>query len=202
MLLEHEGKAPQIHPSAYVAPGATVCGDVILGPNTCVLWGAVIAAEGGRVEIGSSCVVMEQAVIRGTRRFPVRVGPHTLVGPHAYLTGCTVEENVLLATGSAVFNGARIGARAEVRIHGVVHVRTVLPPDSVVPIGWVAVGDPASILPSQQHDEIWAIQEPLDFPRTVFGLERAPAGQTIMPEMMNRYTRALQRHREDRTLPG
>jgi hypothetical protein len=69
-----------------------------------------------------------------------------------------------------------------------------------VPIGWVAVGDPAEILPPEQHDEIWAIQEPLDFPRTVFGLERAPAGETIMPELTRRYAGALGQHRHDRLL--
>jgi hypothetical protein len=112
------------------------------------------------------------------------------------LTGCTVQDNAFLATGATVFNGARIGARSEVRINGVVHLGTVLPADAVVPIGWIAVGDPAEILPPENHDRIWAIQEPLDFPRTVFGLERAPAAETIMPELTRRYSKALGRHRQ------
>jgi hypothetical protein len=67
-----------------------------------------------------------------------------------------------------------------------------------VPIGWVAVGDPASILPADRHDEIWAIQQPLDFPKTVFGVDRPPEGETIMTRVMPRYARALARHRNDR----
>lgn len=177
-----------------------MCGDVTIGEESRVLFGAVLVAEGGPVEIGASCIVMEHAVIRGTAQHPARIGDHVLVGPHAHLTGCTVEDSVFVATGAAVFNGARLGTRSEVRIHGVVHLRTVLPPDAVVPIGWVAVGDPAEILPPNAHDRIWSIQRPLDFPRTVFGLERAPAGQTIMPELTGRYARALGHHRDDREL--
>ena len=200
MLLEHQGKRPRIDESAYVAPTAVVCGEVTIGPGSRVLFGAVVVAEGGPVEVGTSCIVMENAVVRGTARHPTRIGDHVLVGPHAHLTGCTVEASAFIATGASVFNGARVGTRAEVRINGVVHLRTVLPADATVPIGWVAVGDPAEILPPNEHDRIWAIQQPLDFPRTVFGLERAPAGETIMPEMTRRYGRALARHRDDRIL--
>jgi carbonic anhydrase/acetyltransferase-like protein (isoleucine patch superfamily) len=200
MLLEHEGKRPRLHESAYVAPTATVCGDVTVGPESRVLFGAILAAEGGPVVIGSHCIIMETAIIRGTRRHPVTLGDHVLVGPRAYLSGCTVEDSVFLAAGTTIFNGARIGTRAEVRINGVVHIKTVLPPDAVVPIGWVAVGDPAEILPPEGHERIWAIQEPLDFPRTVFGLERAPAGESVMPELTRRYARALSAHRADHVL--
>lgn len=200
MLLEHRGKTPHIHPSAYIAPTATICGDVSIGENSRILFGVTIVAEGGPVEIGANCIIMENAVIRGTPGFPARLGNGILVGPHAYLTGCVVEESAFLATGSTVFNGAHIGTKAEVRINGVVHIKTKLPSGSTVPIGWVAVGDPAQIFPPNEHDHIWAIQEPLNFPRTVFGLERAPDGETIMPELTTRYARALGKHFEDKLL--
>ncbi len=115
MVLEHRGKHPTIHDSAYIAPTAVVCGDVTIGEHSRVLFGAVIVAEGGPVAIGSYCIIMENAVVRGTPRHPTRLGNHILVGPHAHLTGCTVDDNAFLATGTAIFNGARIGARAEVR---------------------------------------------------------------------------------------
>lgn len=119
------------------------------------------------------------------------------MGPRSYLTGCTVEDEVFLATGSTVFNGARLGTRSEVRINGTVHLLTELPPDSTVPIGWVAVGDPPGILPPGQHDEIWARQEPLNFPREVFGLERPGPGVSKMPRLAEKYTRYLARHDDD-----
>jgi carbonic anhydrase/acetyltransferase-like protein (isoleucine patch superfamily)/enamine deaminase RidA (YjgF/YER057c/UK114 family) len=189
---------PRIDGSAYVAPTATVCGAVTIGADCRILFGAVLVAEGGRVEIGARSIVMENAVIRGSARHPLRVGASVLVGPRAYLSGCDVADHVFLAAGATVFNAASLGPRAEVRINGVVHLRTRLPADAVVPIGWVAVGDPAAILPPDQHEQIWAVQAPLDFPRTVFGLPRPSSGETIMPELTRRYGAALDRHRDDR----
>lgn len=158
MLLEHEGKRPRVHETAYVAPTAVICGDVVIGENTRVLFGAVVTAEGGSIEIGSQCIIMESAVIRATPRHPTRIANHVLVGPRACLSGCTVEDDAFLASGVTVFNRARIGARAEVRVNGVVHLKTVLPAAAIVPIGWIAVGDPVSILPPQEHDRIWTIR--------------------------------------------
>lgn len=197
MLLEHLGKRPNIHESAYVAPTAVVCGDVTVGEHCRILFGAVLAAEGGSVVVGHHCIIMEHAVVRGSGRHAVTIGNHVVVGPHCYLTGCTLEDHVFIATGATIFNGARVGTRAEVRIGGLVHLKTALPPDAVVPIGWIAVGDPAKILPPKDHESIWAIQEPLDLPGTIFGLKRAPEGETIMPELTQRWGRALGRHKSD-----
>ncbi len=197
MIIEHAGATPSIDPRAWVAPSATVSGDVTIAAETRVLFGAVITADGGPVEIGPNCVVMENAVLRGVPSFPLRIGESVLVGPRAYLSGCTIADEVFLATGATVFNGARIGYRAEVRVNGTVHLLSDLPPNSVVPMGWVAVGDPVEILPPERHEDIWAIQEPLDFPKTIFGVERSP---DMMGEIMQRYTNGLRTHFDDRVV--
>lgn len=197
MLIEHLGHRPAVHPTAYVAPNAVVSGDVHIGAGSRILFGATLTAEGGCVRIGTECIVMEGALIRGTRRHPTTVGDHVLVGPRAYLSGCTVRPEVFLATGTTVFNGALIEARAEVRINGVVHVNTHVPEDAMVPIGWIAVGDPAEILPPDAHDRIWAIQEGLDFPGTVFGIPGPAPGASLMKELTRRYARALGKHQDD-----
>jgi len=200
MIIEHEGKSPRIHKGAYIAPNATISGDVTIGENSCVLFGAVVTADGGPIEIGHSCIIMENAVIRGTKRHPTRIGDNVLIGPRAYLTGCTIEDAVFIATGGTVFNGAVIETRSEVRINGVVHLMTKLPPDTTVPIGWIAVGDPPGIFPPEKHDEIWAKQQPLNFPKEIFGVERPGKGQSKMPEVARRYARALARHRTDKII--
>ncbi len=199
MLIEHRGARPVVDESAYVAPNAVVCGDVVIGPDCSVLFGAVIAADGGAVQIGSGCVVMENAVVRGTPNHAARLGSRVLVGPHAHLTGCSIGDDVFLATGVAVFNGAEIGPRTEVRVNGVVHVKSVVPPDTTVPIGWVAVGVPAQLFAPEEHDSIWDVQREMDFPGTVFGVSRdAPQGETI-----RRYAIALRdRHSGDELLEG
>lgn len=196
MILRVRGRQPKISSSAYVAPTAVIRGDVTVGDRAAILFGAVITTEGGPVEIGNDCVIMEQAVLRGTPRSPLVVGDRTLVGPHSHLTGCHIESDCFIATGSSVFNGAYLEMGTEVRINGVVHVNTRLSASSVVPIGWVAVGNPAEILPANEHERIWAIQKTLDFPGTVFQVDRSvPKG-----ERTRRYAKAFQRQRDDETL--
>jgi carbonic anhydrase/acetyltransferase-like protein (isoleucine patch superfamily) len=119
------------------------------------------------------------------------------VGPHAHLNGATVDDEVFLATGVSVFPGARIGHGSEVRINAVVHVNSALAPGTTVPIGWIAVGDPAELFPPERHDELWAIQERMDFPRTVFGMPREEA---TMERVARRYSESFGRHRGDRVL--
>ncbi len=145
---------------------------------------------------------MPNAVVLASRHAPVTIGNHVLIGPRAYLSWCTIEDDIFLATGSCVLNKAVIGARAEVRINGVVHIRTRIPAEATVPIGWVAVDNPAEILSPDQHERIWAIQRTLGFAKTVWGLDPAPPGETIMPQAMQRYAKALQWHREDAAADG
>ncbi|MGA5064615.1 hypothetical protein ACPB9E_12670 [Streptomyces exfoliatus] len=71
MFVTHEGRSPSVHPTAYVAPTATLCGDVRVGAGCRVLFGAVLTAVGGPVELGEGGIVMENAVLRGTRRDPL-----------------------------------------------------------------------------------------------------------------------------------
>jgi carbonic anhydrase/acetyltransferase-like protein (isoleucine patch superfamily) len=198
MQFEHLGARPRIHPDAVIAPSAVISGDVTIGAGCQVLHGAVLTAEGGPVILGEHVIVMENAVIRATSVNSVRIGSHVLVGPMASISGATIADEVFLATGVRVFNGARIGERCEVRINGVVHLRTVLPPQTVVPIAWVAVGDPAQVLSPDRHEEIWALQHDLDFPGYVFGLDRETPD--LMAQLTERYGSSLARHRADRRL--
>lgn len=195
MIVTHDGKSPAVHQSAWVAPDATLCGDVTVGAHSRILYGARVIAEGGRIEIGQHCIVMENAVVRSTALHSAKIGSHCLIGPNAHVVGCTVEEEVFVATGAAIFHGARLGSGSEVRINGVVHLKSVLPPGGLVPIGWVAVGDPATILPPTRHDEIWGIQEPLNFPLEVYGFDRTEAN---MIKITQRLSEALHSHKENR----
>jgi carbonic anhydrase/acetyltransferase-like protein (isoleucine patch superfamily) len=197
VLIEHEGNSPRVAESAYVAPNAVLCGDVAVGEDARILFGAVLTAEGGRVEVGARSIVMENALVRGRRGHPATLGAHVLVGPHAHVNGATIEDEAFLGTGASVFPGATVGHGAEVRINGVVHVNSSLAAGVTVPIGWIAVGDPAELFPPDQHDELWPVQRSMDFPRTVFGLSREEA---TMEKVARRYAEQFGRHREDRVL--
>ena len=185
MMLTHEGHAPAVDASAWVAPNAAICGNVTIGPGTRIMHGAQIISEGAHIVIGATCIVMQNAVIRATARHPMRLGHHCLVGPSAHIVGADIDDQVFIATGAALFHGCHVGRGGEVRIHGVVHVKTRLAPGATVPIGWIAVGDPAALYPPEAHDKIWARQEPLDFPGEVYGVDRHG------PEPMIRVTEGL-----------
>jgi carbonic anhydrase/acetyltransferase-like protein (isoleucine patch superfamily) len=194
MIMTHLGKAPQIHPSAYVAPNALVCGDVAIGPACRIMSGAQLVAEGGSIAIGAECIVMANAVLRAGARHPLSIGRNCLIGPNSHVVGCRIEDEVFVATGAAIFHAAELGKGSEVRVNAVVHLRTRLPAGTTVPIGWVAVGDPAAILPPDQHERIWAIQRPLDFPQTVYGFTREEAD---MVKITRRLAATLAAHRDD-----
>ncbi|HEV8390417.1 MAG TPA: gamma carbonic anhydrase family protein [Dongiaceae bacterium] len=196
MIIAHAGKAPRIDPAAWVAPDATICGDVEIGAGTRVMHGARIVGEaGGAIRIGRNVIVMENAVLRAGPRHPCQIGDHCLIGPHAHVTGATIEDEVFIATGASIFHGAQIGKGSEVRVNGTVHLKTRLAPGSSVPIGWIAVGDPARILSPDQHDAIWEIQKPLNFPLSVYGLDRDTPD--LMVEVTRRLSVSLGAHADD-----
>lgn len=195
MIIEHAGVRPRIDPSAYVAPNAVVSGDVTVGAGARVLFGAVVTAEGGPVEIGDRSIVMENAVIRGRSGHAARLGHDVLIGPHSHVNGAHIAEEVFVATGAAIFPGARIGRGSEIRIHAVVHVNAVLAPDTTVPISWIAVGDPAVLFSPDQHDALWEVQREADFPGTMFGVSREDATMTLIG---SRYSELFGKHRDDR----
>jgi carbonic anhydrase/acetyltransferase-like protein (isoleucine patch superfamily) len=105
-------KKPKIHSGAYVAPTATVSGDVTIGADCAVLHGAVIVAEGAAVTIGKETVVMENAVLKASGgsaiQFPLSVGDRCIVGPNAYVVGATIGNGCFVAGGSRIANGTKL----------------------------------------------------------------------------------------------
>jgi len=176
-----------IDETAWVAPTAVVTGDVTLGPGVRVLHGAVLNGDQGPVALGQNVLVMENAVLRGREQHPLTVGHSVLVGPHAHLNGTQVGDEVFIATGVSMFAGSVAGARCELRINSVLHVNSVLAPDTVVPIGWIAAGDPARLFSPDQHDALWLVQEQLDFPMTMYGVARGTSMREIMKRQSARY---------------
>ena len=146
MLVRHRGHAPSVHPSAYVAPTAELIGRVSIGPRARVMSGAVLDAEGSRVDVGECAIVCEHAVLRATavgdEDHPVIVADHAFVSPRATLLGCEVETACYVATGASVLHGARVEAGAVVAVGAFVHAGTVLPGGFFLAPGMIAIGDP------------------------------------------------------------
>ncbi len=187
MILTHRGERPVIPESAYVAPSAVLCGAVTLGERARVLHGAVLTAEDGEIWIGDDVVIMENALVRGRSRHPATVGDSVLIGPHVHLNGATVEDEVFIATGASLFPGSVAGRGSELRINCVLHVNSRLAPETTVPIGWVAAGDPAQLFSPDRHEALGQVQSELDFPGTVYGVPRGTPLRTIMARQVEFY---------------
>jgi carbonic anhydrase/acetyltransferase-like protein (isoleucine patch superfamily) len=187
--IRHRGHEPNVHPSAYVAPTATLVGNVLIGPRARVMYGAILDAEGSRVEIGEAAVVCENAVLRASAATgadqPVVLGDHVFVGPHATLLGCQVGRCAYLATSATVLQTARLGSGAVVAVGGLVHAGAVLPDDFFVPPYVIAVGDPVRILPAGSPDVVAAIRD-VGFARIAFGVDAA------WTDRANRYERSAE----------
>jgi carbonic anhydrase/acetyltransferase-like protein (isoleucine patch superfamily) len=116
----------------FVAPTATVTGDVTLGEETGIWFGAVLRGDRDRIEIGAGSNVQDNAVVHTSRGFPARIGREVSVGHGAILHGCTIGDRVLVGMGAIVMNGAVVGEDTIIAAGAVVTEGTVIPPGSVV----------------------------------------------------------------------
>jgi carbonic anhydrase/acetyltransferase-like protein (isoleucine patch superfamily) len=177
MLLRHRGHDPVIDPSAFVAPTATLVGDVRIGPRARVMYGAVLDAEGSRIEVGECAIVCEHAVLRataagGTSR-PVVLADHVFVGPHATLLGCRADRCAYVATGVTVLHAARLGTGASLAVGALVHAGAVVPDEFFLPPNMVAVGDPVRVYPPDDPAALAEAVRSAGFARLAFGVEAA-----------------------------
>ena len=175
MLIRHRGIAPTIDPTAYVAPTATLVGDVRIGPRVRVMFGAVLDSEASYVEVGEATVISENAVLRATavaaEPHPVVLGDHIFVGPHTTLLGCHIERCCYLAAQATVLQGAHLGAGSVIAVGALAHAGTVLDPETFVAPMSVAIGSPAKIFSSADPDRLGAAIRGVNFAATAFGVD-------------------------------
>jgi len=197
MLISHKGKDPEVDKNTYIAPTATFCGNVKIGPNCRIMHGATLITEGGRISIGEHCIIFENAVVRSNTAHSTVIGDFCLIGPNAHVVGCNIEDEVFIATGASIFHGAKLGKGSAVRINGIVHLKSYLQEGVTVPIGWIAIGNPAILFSPDKHDEISSIQDPLNFPLTVYGVDRS---EEMMKKITRRLSDALGSHMKDEVI--
>ncbi len=199
MILSSGTKKPKIHSSAFVAPTATISGDVTIGADCAVLHGAVIVSEGAPVTIGKETVVMENAVLKASGgsalQFPLSVGDRCIVGPHAYVVGATIGNGCFVASGTKIFNGAVLEDGSGVALGAIVHVNSHLGKGSLVPMQHIAFGKPATIYPPEKAPEI---HSKMHFYEDVFNLE---AGDDVRGRAARTYAKFLRKaHAQDKML--
>ena len=132
--------SPSISADAWVAPTATVVGDVELAAGASVYYGAVVRGDKATITVGPGSNLQDNVVVHADPDFPTTIGADVTVGHAAVLHGCTVEDDALIGMGAVVLNGAVIGRGAVVAAGAVVTAGTVVPEMALV------AGVPAKVL--------------------------------------------------------
>ncbi len=123
---------PSIHPTAFIAPGAVVIGDVTLGEDASVWYNAVVRGDMAPIAIGARSNIQDGCVVHVDEGIPCWVGERVVVGHRVILHGSRVEDDCLIGMGAILLNGATIGAGSLVAAGAVVPEGMTAPPRSVV----------------------------------------------------------------------
>jgi carbonic anhydrase/acetyltransferase-like protein (isoleucine patch superfamily) len=149
------GQEPQIHPSAFVAPGATVLGAVTIGEEASIWFNATLRGDINAIEVGPRSNIQDGAVVHVADAYGARIGQLVTVGHQATVHACTVDDEVLVGMGAIILDGAEIGARSIIGAGALVTGGTIIPPGSLV------LGSPAKVvralsLNEQAGIKVWA----------------------------------------------
>lgn len=132
LLLPFDGVSPNVHPTAFVAPTATLIGGVRISENASVFYGAVLRADRDAIILGAGSNLQDNVTVHGDPGLPVTIGSGVSVGHAAVLHGCTIEDDCLIGMSATVLNRAVIGRESLVAAGSVVLEDAVIPPRSLV----------------------------------------------------------------------
>ena len=147
-IAPYEGKAPRIHETAFIAPGACLIGDVEIGPGASVWYNCVLRADLNRIVVGARSNVQDGTVIHVEPHLPTLIGEDALVGHMALLHACTVEDRAFVGMGSIAMDGSRIGAGA------MLAAGALLGPGKAVPPRELWAGRPARLMRAIGDEEL------------------------------------------------
>lgn len=124
--------APQIHPTAFIAPSAQVMGDVTLEAESSVWYTSVLRGDMAPIHIGSQTCIQDGTIVHVDAGVPCTIGARVGVGHKVILHGCTVEEDSLIGMGAILLNRVVIGKGSFVAAGALLTEGTVIPPGSLV----------------------------------------------------------------------
>ena len=151
-LARHLGKKPDIAQAAFVAPGATVVGDVKLGRWSSVWYGAVLRGDIHSIEIGEGSNVQDGTVVHLADDYGVKVGNYTTIGHSAIIHACTIGDECLIGMGATILDGAVIGD------HCIVGANSLVTQRFVAPAGSMILGSPAKVVRPLKESELLGLR--------------------------------------------
>lgn len=132
LIVPFGDKQPRVAPDAFVAPNATLIGDVTLEAGASVWFGAVLRGDTAPIVIGARSNVQDNAVIHGDPGFPTTVGTGVTIGHNAIVHGATVGDDSLIGMGATLMNGSRVGPESLVGAGALVSEGKTFPPRTLV----------------------------------------------------------------------
>ena len=138
-LYEYDGKRPQIHPTAFVAPTASVIGDVRVGAGASIWYGAVLRADMAPIVIGAGTSVQDNSVLHSSPDTPMLIGANCTLGHGVIFHGRSVGDGSLIGNGATVLEWVTVGAGS------IVGANSLVPLNMEIPDGVSAIGSPARV---------------------------------------------------------
>ena len=145
-------KTPQLSSTQWIAPNATVIGDVHLGEHVSIWWNAVLRGDNDPINIGDNSNIQDSSVLHTDEGVPMHIGKNVTVGHLVMLHGCTVGDNSLVGIGSIILNRAVIGKNS------IVGANTLIAEGKVFPDGVLIIGSPGKAVRELTEEEISKLQ--------------------------------------------
>jgi carbonic anhydrase/acetyltransferase-like protein (isoleucine patch superfamily) len=142
------GRSPQLDPTAWVAPNATVIGDVRLAAGASVWWNAVLRGDNDPIVIGENTNIQDGSVLHTDEGVPLTLGRDITVGHMVMLHGCTVGDGSLIGIGSIVLNRAVIGRNC------LIGANSLIPEGKVIPERSLVMGSPGKVVRELSDEEV------------------------------------------------
>ncbi len=149
-------KTPQLGADAWIAPNATVIGDVRLGANASVWWNATLRGDNDPIHIGDNTNIQDGSVLHTDEGVPMHIGANVTVGHLVMLHGCTIGDGCLVGIGSVILNRAVIGKNS------IVGANTLIPEGKVFPERSLIVGSPGKVVRELSDEEVGKLQKSAD----------------------------------------
>lgn len=155
-IYRFNNQKPSIHPTVYIAPNATIIGNVTIGENSSVWFNCVLRGDCDAIVIGKNTNIQDMTMCHEDYGKPLTVGNFVTIGHKCVVHGCTIEDDCLIGMGSIVMNGARIGRGSIVAAGSVILEDTEIPPFSLV------AGVPGKIKRKSDEKVVELIRLPAD----------------------------------------
>lgn len=146
-------RQPVIHPSAFIAPNATLLGDVTIGEDASVWYNTVLRGDINRIAVGRGSNIQDGSVLHLSAEYGCLIGAYVTVGHMAMLHACTIGDECLIGMGAIILDGAEIGERSIIGAGALVTQERKIPPGSMV------LGSPAKVVRSLSLEEQSGLRE-------------------------------------------